>query len=118
MAVTKFQFINKKYLNITLQKLIHQHSVSNCTLYKLADNDKIEFIISKFQNIEMINLILNITEEEYLITAIFYEVMFIFWVLIVHKFKLYFVSYFSYQPLYISIQNIEQPCNLKYKKNN
>lgn len=84
MAVTKFQFINKKYLNITLQNLIHQqyiihqHSVHNCTLYKLADNDKVELIISKFQNIEMINLILNITEEEYLITAIFYEVMFIF----------------------------------------
>lgn len=85
MAVTKFQFINKKYLNITLQNLTHQqyiirqYSVSyKCTLYKLADNDKMELIISKFQNIEMINLILNITEEEYLITAIFYEVMLIF----------------------------------------
>lgn len=84
MAVTKFQFINKKYLKITLKNLIHQqciirqHSVSNYTLYKLVDKDKMELIISKFQNIEMINLILNITEEEYLITAIFYEVMFIF----------------------------------------
>ncbi|CAH1707882.1 unnamed protein product [Aphis gossypii] len=79
MAVTKFQFINKKYLKITLKNLIHQqciirrHSVSNYTLYKLVDKDKMELIISKFQNIEMINLILNITEEEYLITAIFYE---------------------------------------------
>jgi len=123
MAVTKFQFINKKYLNITLQNLIHQqyiykHSVSKYTLYKPADNGKIEFIISKFQNIEMINLILSITEEKYFITAEFYEVMFIFWVLIVHKLKLYFVSYFSYQPLYINVQNIQQPCNLKYKKNN
>lgn len=83
MAITKFQFINKKYLKITLQNLTHQqyilqHTVSNCTLYKPADNDKIEFIITKYHNIEMINCIINITEEDYLITAVLYEVMFIF----------------------------------------
>ncbi|XP_060843939.1 uncharacterized protein LOC132923944 [Rhopalosiphum padi] len=77
-VITKFQFINKKYLKTALQNLInqqyiHQYSNSNYTIYKPADNVKIESLISKFKYIEMIHVILNITEEIYLTTAIKYE---------------------------------------------
>jgi len=84
MIVTKFQFINKKYFKTTLKNLIHkqyiidEYSKSNYTLYKPADNNKIEFLISKFQNIKMINVILNITKEKYLTASVKYEVIFIY----------------------------------------
>lgn len=90
MILTKFQFINKKYLKITLNNLIQkqyivEYSKSNYTLYKQNENEKIELLILKFHHIKIINYILNVTKEKYLTTAVKYEVMFIYWVLILFK---------------------------------
>ncbi|XP_060845837.1 uncharacterized protein LOC132925457 [Rhopalosiphum padi] len=78
VIVTKFQFINKKYLKITLKNLVHKQYIDeyakhNYTLYKQADNKKIDLLISKFRNIGIINSILNLTKEKYLSTSVKYE---------------------------------------------